>query len=150
MIRRVFAYVPLLLALISAACAPKPMAQDAKQAQKDAEVIRQLDATLKEHEEWKRQHADQLNEPLPQKAPANPEAGQYVRIGMTIETVRKLCGRPDHTSFLQTANHMTESYDYEVFKEWLPEEKEERDSRFDHGCWGQLFFDNRVLVSISN
>src|SRR5947209_16430798 len=97
--RQLTAYT-LMLALTITAFASKHPAQDAKQAQKDAETMRQLQATLKEHEEWKKQHADQLNQSFEARAQTNLETNEYVRLGMTTQRVEELCGFPDHVGSL--------------------------------------------------
>ena len=96
-----------------------------------------MSETLKAHEEWKKQHADQLDRSFASVTPVPQPDKSHVRIGMTTDEVRKLCGPPEHSDSLTTEQHYAVSYEYGIDKDVD-----------NNGCWGRLYFDDFRLASI--
>lgn len=128
--------IVLTLLLSVTACASKDPQPD-ELAQKQ---IRELDATLKEYEQWKKEHVRTLN-PMPSQQGTTQSSAQHVELGMTFEAVEHLCGMADNYHMTQNASgsQMTLSYDWHAEMHRYPSEF--IDKRIEKGCSGLLLFD---------
>ena len=126
----------LTLILSVAACASKgPQQDDLAQQQ-----IRELDATLKAHEQWKKDNARTLNLPPIQQG-MTQNGGQYVELGMTFDAVERLCGLADDTHMTQNASGTQMSLLYDWRDEMHRHTNEFINKRIEKGCSGLFVFD---------